>query len=194
MTKIIGLTGGIGSGKSTIAAYIAAQGIPVYIADDEARKIMELPEIIHKVQEIFEVNVIENGKLNRKKIADLVFSAPNLLKKLNEIIHPAVNENFGIWLKNNEKHRYIVKEVAILFESGGYKKCDKIILVTAPEVVRIERVMGRDGVTKEQVLDRMKNQWKDEDKAVLSDYIVVNTDLATAKKDVDKILKELNKI
>ena len=194
MTKIIGLTGGIGSGKSTIAAYIAAQGIPVYIADDEARKIMELPEIIHKVQEIFEVNVIENGKLNRKKIADLVFSAPNLLKKLNEIIHPAVNENFSIWLKNNEKHRYIVKEVAILFESGGYKKCDKIILVTAPEVVRIERVMGRDGVTKEQVLDRMKNQWKDEDKAVLSDYIVVNTDLATAKKDVDKILKELNKI
>ncbi|MBN9282966.1 MULTISPECIES: dephospho-CoA kinase [unclassified Flavobacterium] len=194
MTKIIGLTGGIGSGKSTIAAYIAAQGIPVYIADDEARKIMELPEIIHKVQEIFEVNVIENGKLNRKKIADLVFSAPNLLKKLNEIIHPAVNENFGIWLKNNEKHRYIVKEVAILFESGGYKKCDKIILVTAPEVVRIERVMSRDGVTKEQVLDRMKNQWKDEDKAVLSDYIVVNTDLATAKKDVDKILKELNKI
>lgn len=194
MTKIIGLTGGIGSGKSTIAAYIAAQGIPVYIADDEARKIMELPEIIHKVQEIFEVNVIENGKLNRKKIADLVFSAPNLLKKLNEIIHPAVNKNFGIWLKNNEKYRYIVKEVAILFESGGYKKCDKIILVTAPEVVRIERVMGRDGVTKEQVLDRMKNQWKDEDKAVLSDYIVVNTDLATAKKDVDKILKELNKI
>lgn len=194
MTKIIGLTGGIGSGKSTIAAYIAAQGIPVYIADDEARKIMELPEIIHKVQEIFEVNVIENGKLNRKKIADLVFSAPNLLKKLNEIIHPAVNENFGIWLKNNEKHRYIVKEVAILFESGGYKKCDKIILVTAPEVVRIERVMSRDGVTKEQVLDRMKNQWKDEDKAVLSDYIVVNTDLTAAKKDVDKILKELNKI
>lgn len=194
MTKIIGLTGGIGSGKSTIAAYIAAQGIPVYIADDEAKKIMELPEIIHKVQEIFEVNVIENGKLNRKKIADLVFSAPNLLKKLNEIIHPAVNENFGIWLKNNEKHRYIVKEVAILFESGGYKKCDKIILVTAPEVVRIERVMSRDGVKKEQVLDRMKNQWKDEDKAVLSDYIVVNTDLATAKKDVDKILKELNKI
>ncbi|WP_177735606.1 dephospho-CoA kinase [Flavobacterium inviolabile] len=194
MTKIIGLTGGIGSGKSTIAAYIAAQGIPVYIADDEARKIMELPEIIHKVQEIFEVNVIENGKLNRKKIADLVFSAPNLLKKLNEIIHPAVDENFSIWLKNNEKHRYIVKEVAILFESGGYKKCDKIILVTAPEVVRIERVMGRDGVIKEQVLDRMKNQWKDEDKAVLSDYIVVNTDLTAAKKDVDKILKELNKI
>ena len=100
----------------------------------------------------------------------------------------------NIWLKNNEKYRYIVKEVAILFESGGYKKCDKIILVTAPEVVRNERVMGRDGVTKEQVLDRMKNQWKDEDKAVLSDYIVVNTDLIAAKKDVDKILKELNKI
>jgi len=110
MTKIIGLTGGIGSGKSTIAAYIAAQGIPVYIADDEARKIMELPEIIHKVQEIFEVNVIENGKLNRKKIADLVFSAPNLLKKLNEIIHPAVNENTVILLK---KLRFFLKVAAI---------------------------------------------------------------------------------
>ncbi|THF51559.1 dephospho-CoA kinase [Flavobacterium supellecticarium] len=194
MTKIIGLTGGIGSGKSTIAEYIHSKGIPVYIADDQAKKIMDDPEIVKKVREIFEENVVENEKLNRKKIAELVFSSPNLLKKLNEIIHPAVRENFNKWLKNNEKSNFIVKEAAILFESGSYKDCDKIILVTAPQDIRIERVMNRDKVSREQVLDRMKNQWSDEQKAAFSDYIIDNTDLSISLKEVDLILKELNKM
>lgn len=194
MTKIVGLTGGIGSGKSTIAEYIHSKGIPVYIADDQAKKIMGDPEIVKKVREIFEENVVENEKLNRKKIAELVFSSPNLLQKLNEIIHPAVRENFNKWLKNNEKSNFIVKEAAILFESGGYKDCDKIILVTAPQDIRIERVMNRDKVSREQVLDRMKNQWSDEQKAAFSDYIIDNTDLSISLKEVDLILKELNKM
>lgn len=194
MTKIVGLTGGIGSGKSTIAEYIHSKGIPVYIADDQAKKIMDDPEIVKKVREIFEENVVENEKLNRKKIAELVFSSPNLLKKLNEIIHPAVRENFNKWLKNNEKSNFIVKEAAILFESGSYKDCDKIILVTAPQDIRIERVMNRDKVSRGQVLDRMKNQWSDEQKAAFSDYIIDNTDLSISLKEVDLILKELNKM
>lgn len=194
MTKIVGLTGGIGSGKSTIAEYIHSKGIPVYIADDQAKKIMDDPEIVKKVREIFEENVVENEKLNRKKIAELVFSSPNLLKKLNEIIHPAVREDFNKWLKNNEKSNFIVKEAAILFESGSYKDCDKIILVTAPQDIRIERVMNRDKVSRGQVLDRMKNQWSDEQKAAFSDYIIDNTDLSISLKEVDLILKELNKM
>ncbi|HRB70351.1 MAG TPA: dephospho-CoA kinase [Flavobacterium sp.] len=194
MTKIVGLTGGIGSGKSTIVAYIRSKGIPVYIADDQAKKIMDDPEIIKKVRGIFDENVIENEKLNRKKIAELVFSSPNLLKKLNEIIHPAVRENFDNWLKNNEKSSFIVKEAAILFESGSYKDCDKIILITAPQDIRIERVMNRDKVSREQVLDRMKNQWDDAKKAEFSDYIIDNTDLSVSLKQVELILKELNKM
>ncbi|WP_347065680.1 dephospho-CoA kinase [Flavobacterium sp. WV_118_3] len=194
MTKIVGLTGGIGSGKSTIVAYIRSKGIPVYIADDQAKKIMDDPEIIKKVRGIFDENVIENEKLNRKKIAELVFSSPNLLKKLNEIIHPAVRENFDNWLKNNEKSSFIVKEAAILFESGSYKDCDKIILITAPQDIRIERVMNRDKVSREQVLDRMKNQWDDAKKAEFSDYIIDNTDLSVSLKEVELILKELNKM
>lgn len=194
MTKIIGLTGGIGSGKSTIAEYIRSKGIPVYIADNQAKEVMNDPGVIKKVQEIFEENVIENEKLNRKKIAELVFSSPKLLKKLNEIVHPAVRENFDNWLKENKKSNFIVKEVAILFESGSYKDCDKIILVTAPQEVRIERVIKRDGVNREQVLERMQNQWSEEKKAEISDYIIENTDLPTSLKDVDLILKELNKM
>ncbi len=194
MTKIVGLTGGIGSGKSTIAEYIHSKGVPVYIADDQARKIMDNPEIVNKVRSIFDENVVENEKLNRKKIAELVFSSPNLLKKLNEIIHPAVKENFDKWLKDNEKSSFVVKEAAILFESGSYKDCDKIILVTAPQDIRIERVMQRDNVGREQVVDRMKNQWSDEKKAEFSDYIIDNTDLAVSLKEVDFILKELNKM
>ncbi|MPT35957.1 MAG: dephospho-CoA kinase, partial [Flavobacterium sp.] len=179
---------------STIVAYIRSKGIPVYIADDQAKKIMDDPEIIKKVRGIFDENVIENEKLNRKKIAELVFSSPNLLKKLNEIIHPAVRENFDNWLKNNEKSSFIVKEAAILFESGSYKDCDKIILVTAPQDIRIERVMNRDKVSREQVLDRMKNQWDDAKKAEFSDYIIDNTDLSVSLKQVELILKELNKM
>ncbi len=194
MTKIVGLTGGIGSGKSTIAEYIHSKGIPVYVADYQAREIMDDPEIVNKVREIFDENVIENEKLNRKKIAELVFSSPNLLKKLNEIIHPAVKENFDNWLKDNKKSSFVVKEAAILFESGSYKDCDKIILVTAPQDIRIERVMNRDKVSREQVLDRMKNQWDDAKKAEFSDYIIDNTDLTISLKEVDLILKELNKM
>jgi len=194
MTKIVGLTGGIGSGKSTIAEYMHSKGIPVYIADDQAKKIMDDPEIVKKVREIFDENVVENEKLNRKKIAELVFSSPNLLQKLNEIIHPAVKESFDKWLKNNKKSNFVVKEAAILFESGSYKDCDKIILVTAPQEIRIERVMNRDKVSRDQVLDRMKNQWSDEQKAEFSDYIIDNTDLSISLKEVDLILKELNKM
>lgn len=192
MTKIVGLTGGIGSGKSTIAAYFKKRGVPVYIADDEAKKIMNYPEVVKKVQSVFEENIIENKQLNRKKIAELVFSSPEQLKKLNSIVHPEVKKHFLDWVKKHEKHPFVIKEAAILFESGTYKDCDKIILVTAPEALKIARVMKRDNVSREQVLERMKNQWSDEKKIPLSDYVIQNTDLELAKEKSEEILKELN--
>ena len=192
MTKIVGLTGGIGSGKSTIAAYFKKRGVPVYIADDEAKKIMNDPEVVKKVQSVFEENIIENKQLNRKKIAELVFSSPEQLKKLNSIVHPEVKKHFLDWVKKHEEHPFVIKEAAILFESGTYKDCDKIILVTAPEALKIARVMKRDNVSREQVLERMKNQWSDEKKIPLSDYVIQNTDLELAKEKSEEILKELN--
>ena len=192
MTKIVGLTGGIGSGKSTIAAYFKKRGVPVYIADDEAKKIMNDPEVVKKVQSVFDENIIENKQLNRKKIAELVFSSPEQLKKLNSIVHPEVKKHFLDWVKKHEKHPFVIKEAAILFESGTYKDCDKIILVTAPEDLKIARVMKRDSVSREQVLERMKNQWSDEKKIPLSDYVIQNTDLELAKEKSEEILKELN--
>ena len=157
MTKIIGLTGGIGSGKSTVANYIASKGIPVYIADEEAKKLMELPEVIASIQGIFSENVLDEfGKLNRKKIADLVFNSPTQLNQLNNIVHPLVKNHFIEWLKIHSNAPYVIKEVAILFETGGNTACDKVILVTAPEEIRIERAMKRDNVSKETIVSRMK--------------------------------------
>ncbi|ESU19280.1 Dephospho-CoA kinase [Flavobacterium cauense R2A-7] len=194
MTKIIGLTGGIGSGKSTIAGYFKALGVPVYIADDEAKKLMNNPETVKKVQSVFEENVIENHVLDRKKIATLVFSNPKKLEQLNSVVHPEVKKHFLTWLKIHKNEPFIVKEAAILFESGSYKDCDKIIMVTAPEAVRIERVMQRDKVTKAQVLERMQNQWPEEEKIKRSDFVIENIDLKESEKKVTEILKELNNL
>ncbi|MEW5675763.1 dephospho-CoA kinase [Flavobacterium enshiense] len=194
MTKIVGLTGGIGSGKSTIANYFSEMGVPVYIADEAAKEIMDLPEVVKKVQAVFEENVIENKCLNRKKIAELVFSSPEKLKALNKIVHPEVKKHFLEWVRQHSKYPFVIKEAAILFESGTYIDCDKIILVTAPEEIRIQRVMNRDKVTEKQVLDRLKNQWNDEKKIALSDYIIQNINLENAKQKAEEILKELNNL
>ena len=195
MTKIIGLTGGIGSGKSTIANYIASKGIPVYIADEEAKKLMELPEVITSVQSIFSENVLDKfGKLNRKKIADLVFNSPTQLTQLNNVVHPLVKNHFIEWLKIHSNAPYVIKEVAILFETGGNTACDKVILVTAPEEIRIERAMKRDNVSKETIVSRMNNQLPESEKITKSDFIIHNTDLNKTFIQVDEILKILSKL
>ena len=195
MTKIIGLTGGIGSGKSTIANYIASKGIPVYIADEEAKKLMELSEVIASVQAIFEENVLDEfGKLDRKRIADLVFNSPTQLSQLNNIVHPLVKNHFMEWLKIHSNAPYVIKEVAILFETGGNTACDKVIVVTAPEEIRIERAMKRDNVSKETIVSRMNNQLPESDKITKSDFIIHNIDLNESFIQVDEILKILSKL
>jgi dephospho-CoA kinase len=195
MTKIIGLTGGIGSGKSTVANYIASKGIPVYIADEEAKKLMELPEVITSTQAIFEENVLDEfGKLDRKKIAALVFNSPTQLTQLNNIVHPLVKNHFIEWFKIHSNAHFIIKEVAILFETGGNTACDKVILVTAPEEIRIERAMKRDNVSKETIVSRMNNQLPESEKVTKSDFIIHNTDLNKTFIQVDEILKILSKL
>ncbi|MFV8327408.1 dephospho-CoA kinase [Flavobacterium sp. ZS1P14] len=191
MTKIIGLTGGIGSGKTTIANYFQSFGIPVYIADDEAKKIMQSSEIIAAIKKVFGTAIFENGVLNREQLAAIVFNDPEKLKELNKIVHPAVRRHFDQWLLQYRAAPYVIYEAAILFESGGYKNCDLIITVTAPLASRIQRVVERDETTRELVLKRIKAQWTDEERISKSDFVIKNTSIEAAKTEVVKILKIL---
>lgn len=195
MTKIIGLTGGIGSGKSTVANYIASKGIPVYIADEEAKKIMEQEDIKNKIQNLFSESILnEDNTLNRKKIADLVFKDPKKLKELNTIIHPEVQLHFKNWLNEHKNVPYIIKEVAILFETGGNKDCDKVILITAPEELRIERAMKRDNLNRAEIVNRIQNQLPEYKKEKLSDYVIHNINLETTFNEINTVLKKIEKL
>jgi len=192
-TRIIGLTGGIGSGKSTIAGFYESLGVPVYIADDEAKKILYTPEATKDMVIAFGESILTKGVPDKAKIASVVFNDNEKLEMLNEIIHPKVRQHFIDWVTTKKDEPIVIKEAAILFESGSYKDCDKIILVTAPKETRISRVMKRDKVSREQVLERMAAQWDDDKKAALSDYIIVNEELEKAKAEAVKILKKIKK-
>ncbi|WPO77624.1 dephospho-CoA kinase [Flavobacterium sp. KACC 22761] len=192
MTKVIGLTGGIGSGKTTVANYFQEMGVPVYIADDGAKAVMQSEEVIEKIKKTFGTALFEKNVLNRAKLADIVFNNSEKLAQLNEIVHPAVKKDFEAWLLLHKKEEYVIYEAAILFESGRYKECDSIITVTAPVEVRIERVLKRDNTTREQVLSRMQMQWKDEDRISKSNFVINNVNLKIAREEVVKILKILN--
>ncbi|MDL2144676.1 dephospho-CoA kinase [Flavobacterium tructae] len=192
MVKIIGLTGGIGSGKTTIANYFAEMGVPLYIADDEAKKVMQSEKIVKQIKLAFGDSLFENDVLNRAKLAEIVFNDADKLATLNAIVHPAVKEDFELWLLKNKKYHYVIYEAAILFESGRYKDCDVVVTVIAPEEMRIERVIKRDKTTREQVLSRMKMQWDDEKRISLSNFVINNSNLKIAREEVVKILKILN--
>lgn len=191
MSKIIGLTGGIGSGKTTIANHFIALGIPVYIADEAGRKMMQSQEILDRIKEKFGVSVFEENQLNRAKLAEIVFNSPEKLKQLNAIVHPAVKNDFKHWLEEHQEFPLVIYEAAILFESGNYKNFDFIITVIAPFETRIERVIQRDKTTRDQVLKRMDVQWTDEQRISKSDFIIENIDSEIAKMKVEEILKIL---
>lgn len=191
MTKIIGLTGGIGSGKTTIAKYFESLSIPVYIADDEAKKLLNQSEIQYQIKEKIGESIFENNTIVKEKLAEIVFKNPEKLSELNKIMHPAVQKHFEKWVLLNSKAPFVIKEAAILFESGSYKDCDKIITVVAPLETRINRVMARDKSSKEKVEDRIKNQWTDEIRISKSDYVIENITLEKAKQQADEIIKKL---
>ena len=191
MTYIIGLTGGIGSGKTTLVNYMESLGIPVFIADEEAKKAMQSLHVLEEVKTSFGPAIFENGHLNRQQLASIVFSNPDKLKELNSIIHPEVKRLFAIWLDQHKTVPFVVYEAAILFESGSYQNCDYIITVTAPLEDRITRVMQRDNCSREQVLQRINAQWTDEERAAKSNFVIDNTNSKSAKNEIDKILKIL---
>ena len=190
---IVGLTGGIGSGKSTVAKMFENLKIPVYITDDRAKKLTETSLTIkEKIVALLGEMAYKDKKPDRLYIAQKVFNNRELLQELNSIIHPEVQKDFDAWIKQ-QKSPYVIKEAAILFETGSNKHCDVVIMVTAPVDVRIERVMNRDGVKREDVLARIKNQWDDQKKIALSDYVIENTDLEKTSEKVLIIHNELSK-
>lgn len=191
MTKVIGLTGGIGSGKTTIAKIFAEFGVPIYIADDEAKKLMQSESITNAIRKVFGNAIFDNEQLNRSKLAAIVFNDAEKLKLLNGIVHPAVKEHFENWKKQYNECSYVLYEAAILFESGRYKDCDVVITVSAPLELRIERVIKRDNATREEILQRMNMQWNDHERAEKSNFIINNVDLAVVKEEIVKILKIL---
>jgi dephospho-CoA kinase len=173
----IGITGGIGSGKTTVCRIFEKLGIPVFYADTVAKEIMITDPVLREgiINAFGKDSYDLSGKLNNKYIAQLVFNDKQELEKLNGLVHPAVFRAFDTWEETIPAEvPYTLKEAALLFESGSYKMCDKTILVTAPADVRIQRVMERDGVTREQVEARMDKQMSDDEKKKMADFLITN--------------------
>ena len=192
----IGITGGIGSGKTTVCKVFETLGIPVFYADTVAKTIMvEDPQLIDGVKKAFgSQSYFEDGKLNNKHIAGIVFSDPLELEKLNQLVHPAVFRAFDKWLEvQNPNVPYILKEAALLFESESYKMCDQSLLVIAPHQVKLNRVIQRDGVTADQVTARMDKQFSDEQKIEMADHILYNNESLSVISQVMKLHEQFLK-
>ena len=186
----IGLTGGIGSGKSTVARIFEVLGIPVYYADAEAKRLMnEDPILRQSVIDAFGPLSYADGLLDRKYISEIVFNNKERLNQLNLIVHPATIRDAESWIAQQNSH-YIIKEAALLFESGANKHLDKVIGVSSPESLRIERTIKRDGLTYDEVLVRMKKQMNEEEKLRLCDYVIYNDEVQPV---ISQVL-ELNKL
>lgn len=185
MIATVGLTGGIGSGKTTIANLFALHfSIPIYIADTKAKELVaNNKQLQQEIVTLLGEEAFVEGRYNTSFVAQEVFSNKEKLDKLNAIIHPYVQQDFLQW-KQSQQAPYVIKEAAILFESGSYRDCDFIIMVTAPLEERIKRVMLRDKINRETVEKRIKNQWNDEKKIELSTFVIENREI---DKNLDKI-------
>ncbi len=188
---VVGLTGGIGSGKTTVANFFVELGVPVYNSDKEAKKLMTSSKRVKKaIIELLGKQAYKNKKLNKKYISEQIFNDDTLLIKMNGIVHPAVQKDFLAWARK-QKAPYVIQETALIFENTKQDFYDFIILVTAPIELRLERVMVRDGASKKEVMDRLKNQLDDEDKIPFSDYVLENTKLPKTKLKVEEIHNDL---
>lgn len=190
--KIVGITGGIGSGKTTVCKVFETLGIPVYDADQRAKELYnESNTLRKKVIAEFGDKVYSEGKLVPQKLAEIVFGDEQKLEKLNSLVHPEVRKDFSEWLKTQVNVPFVLREAAILIESGSHKDCDKIIVVNAPEETRIERVMKRNKLSREDVQNRIDQQWKDEERNKYADFIIDNSG---AKHLIPQVLEIYNKL
>lgn len=189
----IGITGGIGAGKSTACKMLEHWGYPVYYSDDRGKYLMEFDsEVRREVQKLFGENAYLDGRLNRTLLADQIFSSPEKREQLNAIVHPAVKRDYENWLQERSEATTF-KESALLFETGAFKELDATILITAPESVRIARVMQRDGVSEEAVKNRINTQMPENEKQALADHIIVNTEPSELEEQLRLVLKKLQK-
>jgi len=195
--KIFGLTGGIGSGKSTVAEIFHTLGIPVYESDARAKQLMNSnASLKREIAQLLGPESYLDGEVNRKWVAEKVFVDKNLLGQLNAIVHPAVKADAIQWANSNElaSSPYVIKESAILFEENLVDELEGIIMVVASVSVRIERVMKRDGISKEKVEERIQHQWADEKKIPLSDFVIYNDgqrSLIEQVTDIDKMIRSI---
>lgn len=188
----LGITGGIGSGKSTVSELFSLLGIPVYIADKESKRLTEISVVIkEQLITLFGEELYNNGVLNKALLASHIFNDKEKLEKVNNIIHPVVADDFHKWVESNKAFEIVAQEAAILIESGFNKLVDKVIVVYTPLEIRIKRTMERDGVSREKVLERIQNQMSDEKKVELSDFVIVNDGTLSLIEQVLEIIKEL---
>ncbi|MCW5909038.1 MAG: dephospho-CoA kinase [Chitinophagales bacterium] len=191
----IGITGGIGSGKTTVCKMFEELGIPVYYADERAKYLMQHEHfLIDEIKKNFGEEVYEDGQLNRQLLASKVFHDKERVKLLNSLVHPAVFRDTERWVMEQEVTNvpYALKEAALLIEAGSHKYLDKLILVTAPQNVRVKRVVERDNVSSSDVMARMQNQLPEEEKVKLADFVIVNdNDKEHLKQQVLKIHQQL---
>lgn len=188
----IGLTGGIGSGKSIVAKAFEMLGVPVYNSDLRAKHLMNTnPDIRKQLITCFGKGVYNgDSTINRKYLAERIFKNKESLSSINEIVHPVVRKDFATWCEENKNVQYVIQESAILFDTGLYKNFDKIITVSADEEIRIQRVVSRDSVSEDSVLERIKNQLAEEERINKSDFVIYNTSELILPQ-IDSIDKEI---
>ncbi|MFK7935655.1 MAG: dephospho-CoA kinase [Saprospiraceae bacterium] len=191
----IGITGGIGSGKTTVCKIFATLGIPIYYADDRAKALMvEDKDLVKQITDIFgEAAYLSDGQLNRGHIAQIAFSDADKLAQLNAAVHPAVGKDTLKWQQEQSGVPYTLREAALLFESGGYKNLDQVITVFAEQEIRLARVLKRDNTTREAVLARMNKQMPEAEKLKLADFVIQNNGTESLIQQVWNIHQELTR-
>lgn len=189
--KKIGITGGIGSGKSVVGQILEAMHFPVYYSDQQSKILVETDHVIREeLMKLLGTEVYLDGKLNRPFLTQKLFSNDELRLKINQIIHPKVRSAFGKWTEK-QTSSLVFNEAAILFETGAYQTMDYNILVTAPLELKIARVMKRDNVQIKEVEERISKQWSDEEKIPLADFVIVNDDVMPLLKQVEAVIKKV---
>ena len=184
---IVGLTGGIGSGKTTVGNFFIELGVPVYNSDFMAKKLMVSSKQLKKdIKKLLGKEAYKGKKLNKTFISDKIFNNASLLKKMNNIVHPAIHDDFIVWTKN-QKSPYVIQESALIFENSMQAFYDKTILVIAPQDIRVQRVVNRDAISENKILERINNQLSDTEKIALSDFVIVNEKLEKTKLKVEEL-------